>query len=88
MSFLSLGLVLYAVAQTYAALSHESIIKHTVRCPYCRKYVSEKVRLSRETILYVLNDSYIMQAKRCFNCTSWLDGREDRETTALANEAE
>ncbi|EKM61315.1 uncharacterized protein PHACADRAFT_247844 [Phanerochaete carnosa HHB-10118-sp] len=65
-TFLSLGFVLYGIAQLYAILSKDSIIKHTVRCPYCRKYISEK-------------------ARRCVNCTSWLDGREDRETSALAN---
>ncbi|KAI0706103.1 gated mechanosensitive channel [Cytidiella melzeri] len=62
--FFSLGLVLYAIAQTYAFFSKDDIIKHTVKCPYCRKYISEK-------------------AKRCVNCTSWVDGREDRETSAL-----
>ena len=51
MTFLSLGLVLYAIAQTYAFFSHDSIIKHTVRCPYCRKYVSEKVRALRTYML-------------------------------------
>ena len=44
-TFLALGLVLYSIAQIYGFLSKDSIIKHTVRCPYCRKFVSEKVRL-------------------------------------------
>ena len=43
LTFISLGLVLYLIAQTYAFFSKDSIIKHTVRCPYCRKYISEKV---------------------------------------------
>ncbi|PSR76654.1 hypothetical protein PHLCEN_2v8251 [Hermanssonia centrifuga] len=66
-TFLSLGIVLYAIAQIYGVLSKDSIIKNTVKCPYCRKSISEK-------------------AQRCVNCTSWVDGREDRETTALATQ--
>ncbi|KAI0159667.1 large-conductance mechanosensitive channel [Xylariaceae sp. FL1272] len=58
-SFLSLGIALYFLASLYQWGSKDPIIKHTVRCKYCRKYVSEK-------------------AKRCVNCTSWLDGREER----------
>ncbi|KAI0347801.1 gated mechanosensitive channel [Trametopsis cervina] len=67
LTFISLGLVLYGIAQTYAFFSKDSIIKHTVRCPYCRKYISEK-------------------AKRCVNCTSWVDGREERESSAVAHD--
>ena len=52
MTFFSLGLVLYAIAQAYAFFSHDSIIKHTVRCPYCRKYISEKV-WSPDLYIYV-----------------------------------
>jgi len=63
-SFITLGLVLYGVAVSYGAVTHDNIIKHTVKCAYCRKDVSDK-------------------AKRCYLCTSWLDGREDRETSAL-----
>ncbi|EIM87068.1 gated mechanosensitive channel [Stereum hirsutum FP-91666 SS1] len=63
-SFFALGAFLYIVAQIYTATTHRAIIKHTVQCTYCRKFISEK-------------------AKRCCNCTSWLDGREDRETSAL-----
>ncbi|KAI0095082.1 ion channel [Irpex rosettiformis] len=64
LTFLSLGLVLYAIAQIYQLVSKDNIIKHTVRCPYCRKYIPEK-------------------AKRCVNCTSWVDGREEKETSVL-----
>ncbi|GAW05243.1 ion channel [Lentinula edodes] len=63
-NFLALGVFLYLIARVYAVFTHKTIISRTVRCAYCRKYVSEK-------------------AKRCFNCTSWLDGREERETSAL-----
>ncbi|EJT98414.1 ion channel [Dacryopinax primogenitus] len=62
--FLGLGLSLYLLAQFYGWVSSDSIIKHTVRCSYCRKEISPK-------------------AKRCYLCTSWLDGREDYPRTAL-----
>ncbi|KAJ2998285.1 hypothetical protein NUW58_g375 [Xylaria curta] len=58
-SFLSLGLMLYALACLYDYFSKEDIIKHTVKCRYCKKRISTK-------------------AIRCINCTSWLDGREER----------
>lgn len=45
-SFLGLGLSLYALAGTYQYFSHDPIIKHTVKCQYCRKRISEKVRRS------------------------------------------
>jgi len=57
-NFFGVGLALYTVASTYEWISNDSIIKHTVKCKYCRKRISEK-------------------AKRCVNCTSWQDGRED-----------
>ncbi|KZT22696.1 gated mechanosensitive channel [Neolentinus lepideus HHB14362 ss-1] len=44
LNFVGLGLVLYAIANVYAAVSHDSIIKHTVRCIYCRKEISQKAR--------------------------------------------
>ena len=58
-NFIGIGLSLYLLALTYQYFSHDPIIKHTVKCQYCRKRISEK-------------------AKRCINCTSWLDGREDK----------
>ncbi|KAL7629086.1 hypothetical protein AAE478_000604 [Parahypoxylon ruwenzoriense] len=58
-SFLGMGLALYGLASLYQCLSKDPIIKHTVKCRYCKKLVSEK-------------------AIRCVNCTSWLDGREER----------
>jgi len=56
-NFLGVGLSLYGIARVYGWVSQDSVIKHTVKCAYCRKSVSEK-------------------ARRCVNCTSWLDGRE------------
>ncbi|KAI0404315.1 large-conductance mechanosensitive channel [Xylaria palmicola] len=58
-SFLCLGVMLYALACLYQSFSKDDFIKHTVKCRYCKKRVSEK-------------------AIRCINCTSWLDGREER----------
>ncbi|KAJ8109166.1 hypothetical protein ONZ43_g6209 [Nemania bipapillata] len=58
-SFLFLGTMLYALACLYQCFSKDDIIKHTVKCRYCKKRVSAK-------------------ATRCINCTSWLDGREER----------
>ncbi|KAI1434555.1 large-conductance mechanosensitive channel [Xylaria sp. CBS 124048] len=58
-SFLCLGLMLYALASFYQCFSKDNIIKHTVKCRYCKKRISDK-------------------AIRCVNCTSWLDGREER----------
>jgi len=58
-NFLAIGLSLYTIALIYARVSHDSIIKQTVKCKYCRKSISPK-------------------AKRCINCTSWQDGREDK----------
>ncbi|OAA65710.1 mechanosensitive ion channel [Niveomyces insectorum RCEF 264] len=58
-NFVGVGLSLYALASMYQYFSHDPIIKHTVKCKYCRKRISEK-------------------AHRCVNCTSWLDGREER----------
>ncbi|KZP14029.1 putative ion channel [Athelia psychrophila] len=64
-TFLGIGMTLYLLAQLYGLLSHDNIIRRTIKCRYCRKWCSEK-------------------AKRCPMCTTWLDGREDRETSALA----
>ncbi|KAJ3555429.1 hypothetical protein NM688_g2585 [Phlebia brevispora] len=44
LTFMCLGLVLYGLAQMYGILSQDSIIKTTVKCPYCRKSISEKAR--------------------------------------------
>ncbi|KAK8106266.1 hypothetical protein PG999_009625 [Apiospora kogelbergensis] len=58
-NFLGIGLALYGLASLYQYFSNDPIIKHTVKCRYCKKYISDK-------------------AVRCVNCTSWLDGREER----------
>ncbi|ETS83289.1 hypothetical protein PFICI_05165 [Pestalotiopsis fici W106-1] len=63
--FLGMGLALYGLAVLYESLSHDPIIKHTVKCRYCKKPVNVK-------------------ALRCINCTSWLDGREEKDPSQQA----
>lgn len=59
LKFLGVGFALYGVASVYEMFTSDPIIKHMVKCKYCRKRISVK-------------------AKRCVNCTSWQDGREDK----------
>ncbi|KAI0135301.1 gated mechanosensitive channel [Daldinia grandis] len=42
-NFLGVGLVLYGLASLYQCLSHDPIIKQTVKCRYCKKRVSSKL---------------------------------------------
>ncbi|EPS32392.1 hypothetical protein PDE_07352 [Penicillium oxalicum 114-2] len=58
LNFAGVSLTLFAVAHLYMFVSRDKIIKPTVRCRYCRKFIS-------------------VQAKRCVNCSTWQDGRED-----------
>jgi len=58
-NFFGVGLALYGVASIYELFASDPIIKHMVKCKYCRKRISVK-------------------AKRCVNCTSWQDGREEK----------
>ena len=44
-NFMGVGLSLYFLAATYQYFSHDPIIKHTVKCKYCKKRISEKVSL-------------------------------------------
>lgn len=39
-----MGVALYALASLYQWVSSDNIIKHQVKCKYCKKRVSEKVR--------------------------------------------
>ncbi|KAK2613684.1 hypothetical protein N8I77_000577 [Diaporthe amygdali] len=43
LNFIGLGTALYALAGLYQYLSKDPIIKHMVKCRYCRKRVNEKV---------------------------------------------
>ncbi|KAJ5496699.1 Large-conductance mechanosensitive channel [Penicillium fimorum] len=38
-NFLGVSLTLYAVGHLYMLLTHDKIIKPTVRCPYCKQYI-------------------------------------------------
>lgn len=42
-NFLGLGMALYGLAGLYQYFSRDPIIKHMVKCQYCRKRVNEKV---------------------------------------------
>lgn len=42
-NFLGIGIALYTIAQAYTWASSDAIIKHTVKCKFCRKRISEKV---------------------------------------------
>ena len=44
-NFLGIGVALYTVALVYGWASSDSVIKHTVKCKFCRKRISEKVNL-------------------------------------------
>ena len=44
LNFVGVGLVLYSMAATYQFFSQEPIIKRKVKCRYCRKEISEKVK--------------------------------------------
>jgi len=43
LNFFGIALTLYAIAQLYQWVSKDKVIKHTVKCKYCRKRISEKV---------------------------------------------
>lgn len=43
LSFLGVSVTLYAVAQLYMYISHDAIIKPTVHCRYCKKFISDQV---------------------------------------------
>ncbi|KAF7308420.1 hypothetical protein HMN09_00690800 [Mycena chlorophos] len=40
-TFFALGFVLYGIAQVYSMVTKESIIKHIVKCKFCRKDISQ-----------------------------------------------
>ncbi|KAJ5279610.1 hypothetical protein N7478_004982 [Penicillium angulare] len=40
LNFLGVSLTLFAIAHLYMLVSHNKIIKPTVRCRYCKKYIS------------------------------------------------
>lgn len=42
-AFFCMGMILYLAALIYSRVTRDNIIKHNVKCPYCRKRISEKV---------------------------------------------
>ena len=44
-SFIGIGFALYIIANVYTWVSNDAIIKNTVKCKYCRKRISEKVKI-------------------------------------------
>ncbi|KAJ5339667.1 hypothetical protein N7452_006395 [Penicillium brevicompactum] len=44
-NFLGVSLTLYAAGHLYMFFFHSKIIKPTVRCPYCKQFISEAVGL-------------------------------------------
>jgi len=42
-NFFGIGIALYTIAQVYTWTSNDAIVKHTVKCKFCRKRISEKV---------------------------------------------
>ncbi|KAK3319316.1 large-conductance mechanosensitive channel [Apodospora peruviana] len=41
-NFVAVGFSLYGLASLYQCFSTDPIIKHTVKCRYCKKYISER----------------------------------------------
>lgn len=54
LNFIGLGSALYALAGLYQYLSKDPIIKHMVKCRYCRKRINEKVSGICCCVLYSL----------------------------------
>ena len=44
LNFAGVSLTLFAVAHMYMWISHDKIIKPTIKCRYCRKYISLEVK--------------------------------------------
>lgn len=42
-NFFGIGIALYGLAGAYQFFSKDPIIKHTIKCKYCRKRVNERV---------------------------------------------
>ncbi|KAJ6037094.1 hypothetical protein N7540_001373 [Penicillium herquei] len=67
LNFMGVSLTLFAVAHLYMLISHNKIIKPTVRCRYCKKYISVEARHLNETLSLILVEL----------TNDWQDGRED-----------
>lgn len=76
LNFMGVGFSLYGLAAVYQYFSQDPIIKHTVKCRYCRKRINEKVSGLFCGVWDFWADAG-GKALRCVNCSSWQDGRED-----------
>ena len=67
-NFLGIGVALYTVALVYGWASSDSVIKHTVKCKFCRKRISEKVSFlswSRLELRNLVFDDVVLGATLC-----------------------
>lgn len=64
-SFFGIGLALYTIAQVYSWISHDNIVKHSVKCKYCRKSISEKVRAGTARFDLLWKDCVNGSSRRC-----------------------
>lgn len=73
-NFMGVGFALYALASVAELVSEDPIIKHTVKCKYCRKRINAKAL--RCINCTSKNSSRIMLILlMCF--LGWVDGRDD-----------
>lgn len=61
LNFMGVGFSLYGLAALYQAVSQDPIIKHTVKCRYCRKRINEKV--SELAVLGVVKGLWLNSAR-------------------------
>ncbi|MCJ1226998.1 hypothetical protein MMC12_003653 [Toensbergia leucococca] len=43
-NFIGIAIALFVIARVYGWASNDSVIKHTVKCKYCKKRISEKAQ--------------------------------------------
>lgn len=85
-SFFVIGLTLYGLALLYQAVSHDSIIRHSKRCQYCKKDCAEKVsdHAIRSCVYACLNDG-IHDRPRAVPCVlvGWMEEKTKRRLLCL-----
>ncbi len=67
---MGVGLSLYGLAALYQYISRDPIIKHMIKCRYCRKRINEKVRDHSPYLLCAILWLTKGKALRCTNCSS------------------
>lgn len=73
---MGVGLILYTVGHVYTWFSHDVVIKRTVQCRYCRKFISAKVCMPLEPCNHVW--------KKIVTAKSEIVGNSMRELYQLA----